>query len=73
MPFRANTLSNVYTPETLEHYYKMRGKKASSGAGSSLKKLAESKKETPNLSRKATSSLISSAKSLRQAFRRKHC
>lgn len=46
MPFRANTLSNVYTPETLEHYYEMRGKKASPGTGSSLKKLAESKKET---------------------------
>jgi hypothetical protein len=46
MPFRANTLSNVYTPEELEHYYKMRGKKASTGTGSSLKKLAESKKET---------------------------
>jgi hypothetical protein len=46
MPFRANTLSDVYSPETLEHYYKMRGKKASPGTGSSLKKLAESKKET---------------------------
>jgi hypothetical protein len=45
MPFGANTLSNIYTPETLEHY-KMRGKKASPGTGSSLKKLAESKKET---------------------------
>ena len=38
-------MSNVYTPETLEHYYKMRGK-ATPGTGSSLKKLAESKEET---------------------------
>jgi len=41
-------LSDAYTPEKLEYYYEMRRKRASprDTTGSSLKKLAESKKET---------------------------